>query len=197
MRNAVRVRCSKCYRKVGRRGRPERCESRCTMRIAAAIWYSARVSSRILSRGAAPAVIAPWSRRSRASPTLPAHPSRPSRHPHMAPGNRPGAVSIGRDRDDEHRDFSGFSLWPTKWHASISPVRPPFLKSHLMRTGFRRSTGFERNAAPFAPPLRDSENHQDHYVSVARSPEWSAPCRRYRRRTPRAGSRVRSRSHWR
>lgn len=30
---------------------------------------------------------------------------------------------IGRDRDDEHRGFSGFSLWPTKWQASIPPVR--------------------------------------------------------------------------
>ena len=196
MRNAVRVRCSKCYRKVGRRGRPERCESRCTMRIAAAIWYSARVSSRILSRGAAPAVIAPWSRRSRASPTLPAHPSRPSRHPHMAPGNRPGAVSIGRDRDDEHRDFSGFSLWPTKWHASISPVRPPFFMIVSMRVGPHRVRRFRagRGISCASSPLRDRE---DHYVSVARSPGWSAPCHRCRRRTPRAGSRVRSHSHWR
>ena len=35
-----------------------------------------------------------------------------------------GAVSIGRDGDDEHGDFSDFAPWPTNWQASILPVRP-------------------------------------------------------------------------
>jgi hypothetical protein len=33
------------------------------------------------------------------------------------------AVSTGRDRDDERRGFSGFSLRPTNWQASVRPVR--------------------------------------------------------------------------
>jgi hypothetical protein len=32
-------------------------------------------------------------------------------------------VLTGRDSDDEHRDFSVFSLWPTNWQASIPTVR--------------------------------------------------------------------------
>lgn len=36
---------------------------------------------------------------------------------------RSRVVSTGRDRDDERRDFSGFSLRPTKWQSSVLPVR--------------------------------------------------------------------------
>jgi hypothetical protein len=32
-------------------------------------------------------------------------------------------VSNGRDRDGEHRGFSVFSRWPTKWQTSAQPVR--------------------------------------------------------------------------
>ena len=32
-------------------------------------------------------------------------------------------MSTGRDRDGEHRGFSGFSRWPTKWQTSAPPVR--------------------------------------------------------------------------
>jgi hypothetical protein len=38
------------------------------------------------------------------------------------------AVLIGRDRDDERRGFSDFTLRPTKWQSSVQPVR--LFKTH-------------------------------------------------------------------
>ena len=47
--------------------------------------------------------------------------------PRVAPSSNPfgsmSVVSTGRDGDDECRGFPGFSLRPTKWQASISPIR--------------------------------------------------------------------------
>lgn len=41
------------------------------------------------------------------------------------------AVLTGRGRDDECIDFSGFSLQPTNWQASIQPVRLALTKNSV------------------------------------------------------------------